>query len=86
MLHVGILPNHPHWASFFRHLKYVVLDEAHAYRGVFGSHVACVMRRLRRICALYGADPQFILCSATIANPASTRERLDRHGGGGCAG
>jgi DEAD/DEAH box helicase domain-containing protein len=76
MLHVGILPNHPHWASFFRHLRYVVLDEAHTYRGVFGSHIACLMRRLRRVCALYGADPQFILCSATIANPGEHAQRL----------
>ena len=53
MLHVGILPNHPLWAEFFRHLKYVVVDEAHSYRGVFGSQVACVLRRLRRVCALY---------------------------------
>ncbi|MBM3187620.1 MAG: DEAD/DEAH box helicase [Chloroflexi bacterium] len=70
MLHMAILPNHSSWEAFFRHLKYVVLDEAHVYRGIFGSHVACVLRRLRRICALYGASPQFILCSATIANPA----------------
>ena len=75
MLHVGILPNHPLWAEFFRHLKYVVIDEAHTYRGVFGSQVACVLRRLRRVCALYqrgGAasqGPQFIATSATIANP-----------------
>ncbi len=70
MLHVGILPNHALWADFFRHLRFVVLDEAHHYRGVFGSQVACVLRRLRRICAYYGAQPQFIACSATIANPA----------------
>jgi len=76
MLHVGILPNHTQWASFFRHLKYVVLDEAHTYRGVFGSHLACLLRRLRRVCALYGARPQFILCSATIANPAEHAQRL----------
>jgi DEAD/DEAH box helicase domain-containing protein len=69
MLHVGILPNHALWASFFRHLRYVVLDEAHTYRGVFGSQVACVLRRLRRVCALYGSAPQFIAASATIANP-----------------
>jgi DEAD/DEAH box helicase domain-containing protein len=69
MLHAGILPNHPLWAEFFRHLKYVVIDEAHSYRGVFGSQVACVLRRLRRVCALYGSMPQFIATSATIANP-----------------
>lgn len=76
MLHVGILPNHLHWASFFRHLKYVILDEAHTYRGIFGSHVACLMRRLRRVCALYGANPQFVLCSATIANPGDHAQSL----------
>ncbi|MDR0324184.1 MAG: DEAD/DEAH box helicase, partial [Treponema sp.] len=70
MLHAGILPNHPKWIKFFSNLKYIVIDEAHAYRGVFGSHVANVIRRLRRVCAFYGASPQFILCSATIANPA----------------
>jgi DEAD/DEAH box helicase domain-containing protein len=69
MLHVGILPNHALWASFFRHLRYVVIDEAHTYRGIFGSQVACVLRRLRRVCALYGSEPQFIAASATIANP-----------------
>jgi DEAD/DEAH box helicase domain-containing protein len=69
MLHVGIMPQHQSWASLLRHLKYVVVDEAHIYRGVFGSHVACVLRRLRRLCRLYGSDPQFILCSATVANP-----------------
>jgi DEAD/DEAH box helicase domain-containing protein len=61
MLHTGILPNHPKWINFFSHLKYIVIDEAHTYRGVFGSHVANVFRRLRRICAFYGAKPQFIL-------------------------
>jgi len=69
MLHVGILPNHQSWSGFLRHLRYVVLDEAHIYRGVFGSHVACVLRRLRRLCGIYGSNPQFICCSATIANP-----------------
>jgi DEAD/DEAH box helicase domain-containing protein len=69
MLHVGIMPNHQSWASLLRHLKYVVVDEAHIYRGVFGSHVACVLRRLRRLCRLYGSDPRFILCTATVANP-----------------
>ena len=70
MLHTGILPNHPKWIKFFSNLKFVVIDEAHAYRGVFGSHAANVIRRLRRVAAFYGANPQFILCSATIANPA----------------
>nr|AGS52910.1 ATP-dependent RNA helicase [uncultured bacterium contig00019] len=70
MLHAGILPNHPKWIKFFSNLKYIVIDEAHAYRGVFGSHVANVIRRLRRASAFYGARPQFILCSATIGNPA----------------
>jgi len=69
MLHVGIMPQHQSWAMMLKHLKYVVVDEAHIYRGVFGSHVACVLRRLRRLCRLYGSDPQFILCSATVANP-----------------
>jgi DEAD/DEAH box helicase domain-containing protein len=76
MLHTGILPNHPKWINFFSHLKYVVIDEAHAYRGVFGSHVANVIRRLRRICVFYGAFPRFILCSATIANPKELAEAL----------
>jgi DEAD/DEAH box helicase domain-containing protein len=70
MLHQGILPHHTKWAQFFESLRYVVIDEMHSYRGVFGSHVANVMRRLRRICRFYGSDPLFILCSATIANPA----------------
>jgi len=70
MLHIGILPNHHLWADFFRGLRYVVLDEAHQYRGIFGSQVACVLRRLRRVCAFYGSEPQFIASSATIANPA----------------
>jgi DEAD/DEAH box helicase domain-containing protein len=76
MLHLGILPNHQQWSRLLRHLRYVVLDEAHTYRGVFGSHVACVIRRLRRLCQLYGSDPQFICCSATIANPGEHAERL----------
>jgi DEAD/DEAH box helicase domain-containing protein len=70
MLHIGILPNHTLWADFFRNLRTVVLDEAHQYRGVFGSQVACVLRRLRRVCAFYGSQPQIIASSATIANPA----------------
>jgi len=76
MLHAGILPNHPKWIKFFSNLKYIVVDEAHAYRGVMGSHVANVLRRLRRVCAFYGAKPQFILCSATIANPAELAQAL----------
>ena len=76
MLHGGILPNHPRWIKFFSRLTYVVIDEAHAYRGVLGSHVANVIRRLKRIAAFYGARPQFILCSATIANPKELAEAL----------
>jgi DEAD/DEAH box helicase domain-containing protein len=76
MLHVGIIPNHQSWAALLRHLKYVVVDEAHIYRGVFGSHVACVLRRLRRLCRLYGSNPQFILCTATVANPGEHAEAL----------
>ena len=70
MLHVGVLPNHRRWAEVLSNLTHVVVDEAHTYRGVFGSHVALVLRRLRRVCALYGSEPQFLLASATIANPA----------------
>lgn len=69
MLHQGILPQHARWNRFFTHLKYVVIDEIHAYRGVFGSHLANVLRRLDRICKQYGASPQFICSSATISNP-----------------
>jgi DEAD/DEAH box helicase domain-containing protein len=76
MLHAGILPNHPRWIRFFSNLKYIVSDEAHAYRGVLGSHVAEVLRRLRRVCAFYGSNPRFILCSATIANPRELAETL----------
>jgi DEAD/DEAH box helicase domain-containing protein len=76
MLHVGILPNHKTWSRMFNELKYVVIDEAHVYRGVFGSHVANVIRRLRRICQSYGSKPQFICCSATIANPGEHAEAL----------
>jgi len=76
MLHMGILPNHRTWYQLIRGLKYVVVDEAHVYRGVFGSHVANVLRRLRRLCRLFGSDPRFILCSATIANPGEHAERL----------
>src|SRR3981081_917080 len=76
MLHVGILPNHPAWADLFANLAVVVIDEAHVYRGVFGSHVANVLRRLRRIAAAYGTYPIFLLTSATIANPVELAERL----------
>ena len=69
MLHVGILPNHAAWADFFANLAVVVVDEAHVYRGVFGAHVANVLRRLRRIAGAYGTTPRFLLASATIANP-----------------
>lgn len=70
MLHAGILPHHTKWVKLFENLQYVVIDEIHAYRGVFGSNLANVIRRLKRICAFYGAHPQFICCSATIENPA----------------
>ncbi|HWV56658.1 MAG TPA: DEAD/DEAH box helicase [Longimicrobiales bacterium] len=76
MLHQGILPHHTKWAQFFENLRYVVIDEMHTYRGVFGSHVANVIRRLRRICRFYGTDPVFILSSATIANPGELASRL----------
>lgn len=76
MLHVGILPAHERWAEYLHQLRLVVLDEAHVYRGVFGSHVAQVVRRLRRLCAAYGSDPRFVLTSATIANPTTFAERL----------
>jgi DEAD/DEAH box helicase domain-containing protein len=76
MLHSGILPHHTKWANLFQNLKYVVIDELHAYRGVFGSHLANVLRRLARICAHYGSTPQFIMASATIANPGELASRL----------
>jgi DEAD/DEAH box helicase domain-containing protein len=76
MLHIGILPNHQSWVRLLRHLRYVVIDEAHVYRGVFGSHVANVIRRLRRLCNFYGSKPQFICCTATIANASEHAERL----------
>jgi DEAD/DEAH box helicase domain-containing protein len=76
MLHLGILPNHQQWSRLLRRLNYVVIDEAHTYRGVFGSHVAGVMRRLRRLCQYYGSSPQFICCSATIANPGEHAREL----------
>ena len=76
MLHRGILPRHGDWASFLRHLEYVVVDECHTYRGVFGSHVALVLRRLRRVCARYGAAPVFVLASATVSSPETSASRL----------
>lgn len=76
MLHVGILPHRDSWQDFFFNLKYVVIDEAHTYRGVFGSHMANVMRRLRRICDIYGSKPQFLLTTATIANPGELAASL----------
>jgi DEAD/DEAH box helicase domain-containing protein len=76
MLHIGILPHHKSWGDFLANLGWVVVDEAHTYRGVFGSHVANVLRRLRRIAARYGAEPRFVLASATIANPVELAEGL----------
>jgi DEAD/DEAH box helicase domain-containing protein len=76
MLHTGILPHHTQWHRLFAELRYVVVDEMHAYRGVFGSHVANVIRRLKRICRHYGAAPHFIFCSASIANPRELAQRL----------
>jgi len=76
MLHVGVLPNHKSWGDFFANLGWVVVDEAHTYRGVFGSHVANVLRRLRRVAAAYGSEPRFLLASATIANPVELAEGL----------
>jgi DEAD/DEAH box helicase domain-containing protein len=76
MLHSGILPHHPRWAKLFENLKFVVVDELHAYRGVFGSHLANIMRRLQRVCRHYGSDPVFICSSATIANPRELAEGL----------
>jgi DEAD/DEAH box helicase domain-containing protein len=76
MVHSGILPHHPRWAKLFENLRYVIIDELHAYRGVFGSHLANVLRRLRRICRHYGSNPVFLCSSATIANPRDLAERL----------
>jgi DEAD/DEAH box helicase domain-containing protein len=76
MVHSGILPHHPKWAKLFENLRYIVIDELHAYRGVFGSHLCNVLRRLRRICRHYGSNPVFICSSATIANPRELAERL----------
>ncbi|WP_129657409.1 Zn-binding domain-containing protein [Rothia uropygialis] len=76
MLHAGVLPNHERWARFLRQLRYVIVDEAHGYRGVFGAHVSMVLRRLRRICALHGSSPTFIGASATSADPQRSFSRL----------
>ncbi|CAI9400875.1 DEAD/DEAH box helicase [Nocardioides sp. T2.26MG-1] len=76
MLHRSLLPGHARWAAFLGSLRYVVVDECHHYRGVFGAHVAHVLRRLRRICAIYGADPTFVLASATVAEPEAAAARL----------
>ena len=76
MLHTGILPHHTRWTRLFEHLRYIVIDELHTYRGVFGSHLANVLRRLRRIAEFYGSKPQFICCSATIANPGELAAQL----------
>src|SRR5438094_7251649 len=76
MVHSGILPHHPRWAKLFENLRYVVIDELHAYRGVFGSHLCNVLRRVRRICRHYGSNPVFLCSSATIANPRELAERL----------
>ncbi|MGQ9509153.1 MAG: DEAD/DEAH box helicase [Thermodesulfobacteriota bacterium] len=76
MLHTGILPHHTKWLNFLQNLRFVVIDEIHTYRGVFGSHMTNVLRRLERICQFYGSRPQFICCSATIANPKDLAERL----------
>ncbi|MEW6049467.1 MAG: DEAD/DEAH box helicase [Candidatus Zixiibacteriota bacterium] len=76
MLHAGILPHHTKWIKLFENLRYVVIDEIHQYRGIFGSHLANVIKRLRRICSFYGSDPLFICCSATIANPDELAEKI----------
>src|SRR5919112_4172009 len=76
MLNIGILPNHETWADFLRNLRIVAVDEAHVLRGVFGSHVATVLRRLRRVANMHGGDPRFVLTSATINNPQELAERL----------
>src|SRR5215203_5740759 len=76
MVHSGILPHHPRWAKLFENLRFVVIDELHAYRGVFGSHLGNILRRLQRICRHYGSDPIFICSSATIANPRELAEGL----------
>ena len=80
MLHSGILPHHTRWAKAFENLRYFVIDELHYYRGVYGSHLANLIRRLKRICGFYGSAPQFICCSATIANPRELAESLTEEG------
>src|ERR687893_101506 len=79
MLHVGVLPNHRQWGDLLANLAWIVVDEAHVYRGVFGSHVANVLRRLRRVARAYGTEPRFVLTSATIANPLELGEGLTGH-------
>ena len=76
MLHAGVLPNHPKWARFLRALRFVVIDELHTYRGIFGSHLTNVVRRLRRVAAFYGSGPRFLCCSATIGNPRQLAQRI----------
>ena len=76
MLHVGVLPHHDRWGDVLANLRYVVVDEAHVYRGVFGSHVGNVLRRLRRLARVYGSEPQFLLASATIGNPGELATSL----------
>lgn len=76
MLHTGVLPHHTKWVKLFENLRYFIIDELHFYRGVYGSHLANILRRLRRICEFYGSKPQFICCSATIANPKSLAEAV----------
>src|SRR5205807_326722 len=76
MVHYGMLDTHTRWTELFAHLAYVVVDEAHTLRGVFGSHIGCILRRLRRVARHYGSDPRFILTSATIGNPGDLAERL----------
>jgi len=76
MLHSGILPHHTKWIKLFENLKYVIIDELHNYRGVFGSHVANVIRRLKRVANFYGSNPQFILSTATIANPVEMASKM----------
>ena len=76
MLHSGILPHHTKWIKLFENLKYIVIDELHNYRGIFGSHLANILRRLKRIASFYGSNPQFVLCTATIANPVEVAEKM----------
>ncbi|UCF96440.1 MAG: DEAD/DEAH box helicase [Spirochaetaceae bacterium] len=76
MLHTGVLPNHTKWIKFFQSLRFIVIDEIHTYRGVFGSHMTNLVRRLKRVCNFYGAKPQFVCCSATIGNPQGLAEKI----------